>query len=437
MIIIKELLEATKKRGVLAFGRMNPPTIGHQKLIDAAIKEQGEKHIYVSHTQDNKKNPLSADEKIDILHKMYPDHKNIFKTSSKEEPSIFHAAAKMYRDGVKHLTVVAGDDRVQEFKDKLNFYNGKFDKNGISYKFDSITVKSAGVRDPDSNGAEGISASKMRKAALLNDKQTFHSGLHPNLTDKDKDDIMEKIKKRLSPTKNETFEIGDFVTNGLIEGEIMVIHPKYAIIVSNGEEHRVWTEELVLTDYQQKRNQLYKDSFIFKGYKTKNFNRPLAEAFKELAKENKDEYAVLSCIKAFDYILNVNDNMIQEEYGTVRIQTERLRRYAKKLNAFYLVEKVVSLVEEELLKYSIIEGIKFLTTDRIMIAKVIAMVAGTDVTNADPTTTINNAIIKLRTSQLTQQGWQIVGRLMKVADTAGITWNRRAFSNSQLQMMEI
>jgi len=434
MIDIKQLFEASEKRGVLAYGRMNPPTIGHAKLIDAAMKEPGEKRIYLSHTQDNKKNPLEADEKIDILHKMYPNHKHFFRKSTKEEPTIFHAAAKMHKEGVKHLTVVAGDDRVQEFKDKLNAYNGKFDKDGNGYHFKSITIKSAGTRDPDSEGADGMSASKMRAAAIKGDKKSFYSGLHTNLTHKDKDELMAKMKERLS-SKNESFQIGDYVTNGILEGEILQVHPRYAIIISEGVEHRVWIEELTITSYEPKRDQLYKDSFIFKGYKTKNFNRQLAEDFKALSKEHDDSYAVLSCLKAFDYVLGINDKILHEEYSTVRIQIERLRRYAKRIDCPYLVEKVISAVEEEMLKYSILEGIRFLSTDRIMIARVVAMIAGTGTANADPTTTINNAIIKLRTSQLTQPGWQIVGRLMKIVDSAGISWNKNAFSNSQLQMM--
>jgi len=430
MINTKQLLEAAEKRGVLAYGHMNPPTIGHAKLIDAAMKEPGEKRIYVSHTQDNKKNPLTADEKLDILHKMYPNHKHFFRKASKEEPTIFHAAAKMHREGVKHLTVVASDDRVKEFQDKLNAYNGKFDENGNGYNFKSITVKSAGGRDPDADGADGMSASKMREAAMKGDKKAFYSGLHTNLTHKDKDDLMAKIKERLS-AKNEEFDIGSIVTNGIIEGEILNIHPKYATVVSEGKEHKIWLDELELVEGKQpKRNQLYKDSFIYKGYKTKNFTRQLSETFKSISTNEEDEYAMLECLKVFDYILGVTDKLIAEEYKTVRIQTERLKRYSKKVGATYMTEGVIAIVEEELLKYSILEGLKFTTTDRNMVAKVIGMVAGININGADPTNTVNQAAIQLRKSQLTPQGWQMLGRLLNVASNAGIRWNKDTFSNS-------
>lgn len=231
------------------------------------------------------------------------------------------------------------------------------------------------------------------------------------------------------------FSVGDIVTNGLIEGEILHIHPKYAIIVSEGKEHRIWTDELTLTDYQPKRDQLYKESYIFKGYKTKNFNRQLAEEFKEIATSHDDDYAVLSCIKSLDYVLGASDKTIAEEYAVVRIQTERLRRYSKKVGCSYLAERVISTVEEELLKYAILEDLKFTTTDRNMVAKVIGMVANINISTADPTTLVNQAANQLRTQQLTPQGWAMVGRLLNVATKAGIRWNKDTFSNSIQKQM--
>jgi hypothetical protein len=328
----------------------------------------------------------------------------MFKNSTKEEPTIFHAAAKMHKEGVQHLHVHVGSDRVEEFKKKLNDYNGKFDDKGNGYHFKSVTIHSAGARDPDAEGAEGMSATKMREAAVKGDKNTFRSGLHHNLTNADADDMMSKIKDRIGGSKNESFEIGDYVTDGHVKGEILSIHPKYAILVSEGQEHRVWTENLTWAESTTKRNQIYKESYIFKGYKTQNFNRTLAEEFKQIASTHEDEYAVLSCIKALDYVLGANDNTIAEDYSTVRVQTERLRRYSKKVGCSYLAERVISTVEEELLKYGILEDVKFSTTDRNMVAKVVGMVAGTSINNADPTNIVNQAVIKLRTQQLTPQG---------------------------------
>jgi glutamate mutase epsilon subunit len=233
------------------------------------------------------------------------------------------------------------------------------------------------------------------------------------------------------------FEVGDFVKFKTFEGEILKIHPKYATVIVEGTEHRVWINELSLSDNCPKRNQLYKESLIYKGYKTVNFNRTLSEAFKELSANNDDEYAMLECLKVFDFILGVTDEMIIENFKTVRIQTERLKRYSKKTGASYLTDSVASLVEEELLKFAILEDLKFSTTDRSMVAKVIAMVAGININSGDPTNIINQSVMKLKSSQLTSAGWKMVGRLMNIATKAGIRWNKDTFPKSIQTQMEL
>jgi hypothetical protein len=245
------------------------------------------------------------------------------------------------------------------------------------------------------------------------------------------------IKKEDLKSLKENFEVGDFVKIGDIEGEIINLHPKYATVISEGKEHRVWVDGLELSENQPKRNQLYKESYIYKGYKTKNFNRMLSETFKDISVEEKDEYALLECIKVLDFILEVTDKTIEENFKGVRIQTERLKRYSKRVGASYLTDAIISAVEEELLKYSIIEGINFTTTDRNMVAKVVSMVAGISINNTDPTNSVNQAAIQLRKSQLTSQGWQMVGRLMNVATKAGIRWNKDTFSDSIKKEMKL
>lgn len=445
MKTIKQLLEESEKRGVLAFGRFNPPTQGHAKLVDAALNEPGMKRIYVSHTQDNKKNPLHAEEKIDILHKMYPNHKHFFRKSSKEEPTIFHAAAKMHKEGIKHLTVIAGEDRVKEFQDKLNNYNGKFDDKGNGYHFKSITVKSAGARDPDAEGAEGMSATKMRNAALKGDKKTFRSGLHHNISDKDADDMMKKIKERLGVVSEEDelrneyilgekFKQGEFVTDGTITGEIVFRGANYVTVVSEGQEHKLWLDNLQIIEGEAKRNQMFKEAFIFKGYKTKNLTRELAEDFRDLSKLEEDQYAVMGALKAYDYILGVTDQQVMEDYGLVKMQLERAKRFSKKFKTINISE-YLSSVEEKCFRMAIIENYNFSTTDKMMVAKVIAATAESDDSGNEPSIIVNKAINKLRLAQLTPPGWELVGRLLKVATSAGIRINKNQFSPSQQDMM--
>ena len=183
---------------VFAFGRFNPPTIGHEKLINAVIavsqREGATALIYGSHSQDSRKNPLSHSEKFKYLKKMFPRQKKILQSSSKAR-NIMEIAAEMSEKHNK-LILIAGSDRVTEFKSLLNSYNGKKSKHGF-YEFEEIDVVSAGERDPDADGASGMSASKMREAAIKGDFESFLMGASEELTIKDKRNMMNDVRKGL------------------------------------------------------------------------------------------------------------------------------------------------------------------------------------------------------------------------------------------------
>ena len=183
---------------VFAFGRFNPPTIGHEKLINAVIavsqREGATALIYGSHSQDSRKNPLSHSEKFKYLKKMFPRQKKILQSSSKAR-NIMEIAAEMSEKHNK-LILIAGSDRVTEFKSLLNSYNGKKSKHGF-YEFEEIDVVSAGDRDPDADGASGMSASKMREAAIKGDFESFLMGASEELTIKDKRNMMNDVRKGL------------------------------------------------------------------------------------------------------------------------------------------------------------------------------------------------------------------------------------------------
>ncbi|CAB4143619.1 hypothetical protein UFOVP447_192 [uncultured Caudovirales phage] len=166
---------AKDKKIVTAFGRMNPPTIGHQKLVDAVLhkaKSEGADHdIRLSHSQDAKKNPLSQEHKLHHARKMFP--KVNFSGSSKEHPSFIHHLKDLHSKGYTHVTMVAGSDRADDYQKIVDKYN----KPGGEFNFKSIKIHSAGHRDPDAEGAEGMSASKMRKHAEEGNYHSFKSGL--------------------------------------------------------------------------------------------------------------------------------------------------------------------------------------------------------------------------------------------------------------------
>jgi hypothetical protein len=194
MLSFKQFIyEATSsKRAVMTYGRMNPPTIGHEKLIRAVHKEseiQGASaHVIVSHSHDPKKNPIHPDDKTNYVKKVAPKGVNV-SASSKEQPTIMHHTKRLNDEGHDHLTVVVGSDRVKEMHDLLNKYNGKEGH----YNYKSIKVKSAGHRDPDAEGTTGVSGTKMREHAHNNDKESFKKGLptdlHPHT-----DEIMSKTR---------------------------------------------------------------------------------------------------------------------------------------------------------------------------------------------------------------------------------------------------
>ena len=176
----------------VVFGRFNPPTIGHAKLLDAAKKAagKGSLKIYPSRSQDNKKNPYDPDEKVDIMRQMMPDHaENI--VNDPNSRTIFDVLKQGYDDGYSNVKIVVGADRVKEFAKLSGDYNGKI------YDYLGVEVVSAGDRDPDAEGVEGMSASKLRKAAADNDFKTYRTGIPDIIDDKTAKVMMNTLRKKM------------------------------------------------------------------------------------------------------------------------------------------------------------------------------------------------------------------------------------------------
>ena len=168
-MLLYELVEQSSKPIRFTFGRFNPPHIGHKKLIDAVSKgSNGNYYIFPTHTYDSVKNPLRPKEKIGFMRSMFPEHAKRIPYHERAT-NIIKVMKTLQAFKYNDVTMVVGDDRVAEFKQLLNQYNGK------EYNFNSINVESAGVRDPDAEGVEGASASKVRQAAADNDFRTFKS----------------------------------------------------------------------------------------------------------------------------------------------------------------------------------------------------------------------------------------------------------------------
>lgn len=170
-------LPVPKTKGTLtiAFGRFNPPHAGHLQLMDtaaASAEQEGSDYIIIpSRSQDKKKNPLDPDTKVAIMRQLFPQHSERI-VNDVNNKTIFDILKKAHNDGYANVRIVGGADRVKEFDKLSNNYNGNL------YQFDNIEVVSSGDRDPDSEGVEGLSASRMRLAAAENDFKTFYNHLH-------------------------------------------------------------------------------------------------------------------------------------------------------------------------------------------------------------------------------------------------------------------
>jgi len=172
-------VEKTKGTLTVAFGRFNPPTTGHEKLLDtvASSSDDGDYIIVPSRTQDKKKNPLDADTKVSIMRQMYPNHSERI-VNDPQNRTIFDVLKKAHMDGYAGVRIIGGGDRVAEFEKLSGNYNGKL------YQFDNLEVRSAGDRDPDSDDVSGMSASKQRQAAAEGDFATFRKGVPASMNNK-------------------------------------------------------------------------------------------------------------------------------------------------------------------------------------------------------------------------------------------------------------
>ena len=212
----KRFLEEQKeKHAVLAFGRMNPPTVGHAKLVDkvkeVAKEVGGTHHVVISHSQDEKKNPLSAQDKLKHAKRFFPDTN--LSTSDKEHPTFLQHAAKLHKAGATHLHMIAGSDRVGEYKTKLAQYNGTH--KGALYNFKHITVHSAGERDPDAEGVSGMSASKMRGHAENGNFKEFKKGIPKHVAPEHAKELYHDVRKGMNIKEDVNYFFEQLLTEGV------------------------------------------------------------------------------------------------------------------------------------------------------------------------------------------------------------------------------
>jgi len=204
--------ENNDKHIVFSYGRMNPPTAGHSKVIDKVKSHAdsiGANHaVIVSHSQDKKSNPLHHEHKKDFLKSVHPDVN--FEHSTKEHPHFLAQLKKFHQEGHTHATMVVGSDRVKQFKALAHKYNGK------EYNYKKINILSAGQRDPDAEGVAGISGTKMRSHASNNDYKSFKAGLHVNHNDDHAKNLFKATREGMNLQKEERgmMDFATFLTEG-------------------------------------------------------------------------------------------------------------------------------------------------------------------------------------------------------------------------------
>ena len=245
----------------IAFGRFNPPTVGHEKLLNRvkSVAGKGEYAIYPSRSNDPKKNPLDPDEKISYMQQMFPKHSERI-VNDPESKTIFDVLKKSNAAGARSINIVVGADRLKEFENLANKYNGEL------YDYDRIRVISAGERDAESEGVEGMSASKLRKAVASDDFESFSKGLPKGFGDENMKKLYSSLKKSMGVSEmwmiapkfdwknlrenyvNENiFNVGDIVENdntGLV-GKILRRGANYIIAVTEANMmFKSWIKDL-------------------------------------------------------------------------------------------------------------------------------------------------------------------------------------------------
>ena len=275
----KSFLIEEDKTVFFTFGRMNPPTSGHEKLMNELSKKSGKNpyRVYLSQSTDNKKNPLDYNYKVKTVRKFFPKHARSVMLDKKIK-NVFDAVTKLYDEGYKNVNMVVGSDRTNEFKKLLEKYNGVKGRHGL-YKFNKINVISAGDRDPDADDVSGMSASKMRKLAGDGDFTQFSQGLPKSVSNNEAKKVYNEVRKgmglkeqkhfqnklifepvsekREDYVKGHLFDIGDRVTfMGSDElASVTSLGSNYVIVEQNGRSYRKWIDDVELVEKKKEGNQ--------------------------------------------------------------------------------------------------------------------------------------------------------------------------------------
>lgn len=441
--------ELPAKTIVFAFGRFNPPTIGHELLFKMikkiAIQHRADHVIYASRTQDNKKNPLAVDRKMHYLKMMF---KGFNFVAANQNERTFIEAVKSLNKKYKNIIMVAGSDRIAEYEGILNRYNGK------DFKYNTIQVVSAGQRDPDSDNASGMSASKMRQFASKGNLIQFKKGLPNSVREIDARLLMNEIRQAMGLDaikeevkfsidrlrekyfKGEIFHIGDIVESNGDQYEIMDRGSNYVTVVNDeGKISRKWIKDIKVIGSLVKEDIKY-DKISFKGFVPKTIQKKaqVVESFKKTLNDAsiKDPLAVLNALKLTDSYMKMDESATNEQIDQWDSELERAKESLVNINQFHLHETYWNTYRQELnamMDKKIEEALTKKTirpSDKIKVARIIADMLGVEKADdmSSPTQLINMAMRKVKTKVLRPEMINVLKKMLKLADDLDIKYDK-------------
>lgn len=470
--LVKEL---PSKKVVFAFGRFQPPTTGHELLVNAVKKlaqKQGADHvIFASRSHDKKSNPLPVDRKVYFLKRMFPNTNFV---AASDEIRTFIEAATFLSKKYKHIVMIAGSDRIPEYKRILNKYNNDV------FNFETIEVVSAGERDPDADTASGMSGTKMREAAKKGDFQLFKKGLPHTLTEIDGKRLMNEIRQGMGMEaikeqikfettkiremylKGSIFNVGDKVTDGTSVYEILDRGSNYITVVNeSGDTSKKWLSAVqpIVVQEDVPIGPAPKE-ITFKGYTTKNLHHSedATKAFQTTIErynkgQIKDPVAILNALKATDTYMKLNDLHLEqgqppddkelaswrEAHQKARESLNRIGEFMHHMDYWHMHEHEIQDMENKFTPETVgnefadsveLEGqlieMKFSATDKIKVARIIAGALGVEdvekSSNAEEL--VNKALRKIKGKTIQPAYMSTVHKMLQTADEAGIKWDR-------------
>lgn len=457
------LKELPSKTVVFAFGRFNPPTIGHELLVKAvkklAASNNADHAIYASKSQDAKKNPLSVDKKVHYLNLMFPGTRFV---AANEQERTFIEAAKNLNKRYKNLIMVAGSDRVPEYEKILTKYNGK------DFHFDTVQVISAGERDPDSDDASGMSASKMRALASKGDYSGFKRGLPSSMREIDGRRLMndvrqgmglDMVKEQVKFTvdeirekyfKGELYNVGEIVECKGIQYEIAKRGTNHLLLKqSDGKLVSKWIQEVSLVEdiqpgYAPK-------EITFGGYTTTDLHHSedAAKAFQETIARVGSQHPeqVKIALMATDNYMHLSDVHLEKgekpdeqeieqwkdafalakqalnSIGEFAHHQDYWHMHLHEMEMFFTDFKETgnSEMNEELTNKTL------KTNDKVKVARMIATMLGDDKaeSSSSPEQLVNNALRKIRSKTFNPESLKVLDRMLGLATEVGISYDQK------------